>query len=67
MLQNIKKFFHVQFKIEECQDEVYEDSSEEEEDEDEENQENVEKPQFNQTFLFSCIGVGLKNFARKAE
>lgn len=31
MLKNLKKFFNIEFKIEECQDEVYDDSSDEEE------------------------------------
>ena len=31
MLKNIQKFLNVQFKIEECSDDVYDDSSEEEE------------------------------------
>lgn len=33
MLRNLKKFFNIEFKIEECQDEVYDDSSENEEEE----------------------------------
>lgn len=31
MLQNIKKFFNIHFKIEECQDEVFDVSSSDEE------------------------------------
>ena len=29
--------------------------------------ETKEKPKFAQTFIFSCIGIGLTNFARKTE
>ena len=35
MLRNLKKFFNIEFKIDECQDEVYEDSSDNEEEKDE--------------------------------
>ena len=93
ILQNLKKFFNIQFKIEECHDEVYDESSSEEdeekkqsddsdmddeegEDEKSENkihktdkQEEVEgvKPAFGSSFIYSCIGIGLENFARKLE
>ena len=30
MLKNLKKFFNVQFKIEECQDDVYDETSSDE-------------------------------------
>jgi hypothetical protein len=33
MLRNIKAFWNLEFKIDECQDEVYDDSSDEEMDE----------------------------------
>ena len=80
-MRNLKKFFNTQFKIEECHDEVYDsDSSDEEENkadeegEDEKSEEKFEesedegdKPKFAQSFIFSCIGIGLTNFARKAE
>ena len=80
MLRNLKKFFNINFKIEECQDDVYdsdsdgdqksENGSEQGEQEQIENKvedEDLEKPKFQQTFIFSCIGVGLTNFARKTE
>lgn len=35
MLRNLKKFFNIEFKIDECQDEVYEDSSDNEEEKEE--------------------------------
>lgn len=76
MLRNIKKFFNVQFKIEECHDDVFESDSDEEDQNGEEGEvekaedkfdENEPKPQFASTFIYSCIGVGLQNFARKIE
>jgi RNA 3'-terminal phosphate cyclase-like protein len=90
MLQNIKKFLNVNFKIEECQDDVYDATSSDEEeqksnqhegDSEEGEEEQIEKdqdvkieeeeegpkPQFGSTFIYSCIGIGLQNFARKIE
>ncbi len=75
MLRNIKKFFNVQFKITECEDDVFSSDSESEEDPAESSIE--EKPStkksenstvdFPKTFIFSCIGIGLTNIARKTE
>ena len=79
MLRILKEFFGVTFKIEECQDDVYDEESENEEEEknnDEEEDKEKEKNEemiddkentFPQTFIFSCIGIGLKNMARKTE
>jgi len=75
MLRNIQKFLHVTFKIEECHDDVFGDTSDEEgaeEGEAEQDEEQIEestgeKPQFATSFIYSCIGVGLQNFARKIE
>jgi len=75
MLRNIKQFFNVQFKIEECQDEVYDSDSEMDEEGEQEKQEEEfgagdlgeDKPQFAKSFIYSCIGIGLTNFARKLE
>ncbi len=39
MLQNVKKFFNVQFKIEEVEDDVYSESESEEEEKEEESEE----------------------------
>jgi hypothetical protein len=81
MLKNIKKFLNVQFKIAEVEDDVYSESSEEEEEEVKESEEEMseekslkikeeeEKPaaEFPKSFIFSCIGIGLTNIARKTE
>jgi RNA 3'-terminal phosphate cyclase-like protein len=83
MLKNIKKFLNVQFKIEEVEDDVYSESSEGEEEEKEgeedseegeegykrKEEEEVEKKgaEFPKSFIFSCIGIGLTNIARKTE
>ena len=63
MLRNLKKFFNIQFKIKECEDDVFESDSEEEE----KSPEEAEVPKFPKGFIFSCIGVSLTNFARKVE
>lgn len=81
----------MQFKIEECDDEVYGDSSSDEEEEEEapmEGQESesgeeflkkkdegtvakkekkVKSAEFPKSFIFSCVGIGLTNIARKTE
>ena len=83
MMRAIRSFFNIQFKITEVEDDVYSESSEEEEEdqvksenEDEEQSEDKpkaikeqdeEKVQFPKTFIFSCVGVGLSNIARKTE
>jgi hypothetical protein len=87
MLKHIKQFINVQFKIEEVEDDVYSDDSEDEEEdkanvdedgEDEMSESASEKPKkeqkiantqlaFPKTFIFSCIGIGLTNIARKTE
>ena len=93
MLQNLRRFFNITFKIEECHDDVYNESSSDEEEEkdkskdsdmdDEEGEDeksegnnkselnkeedNASKPTFNSSFIYSCIGIGLQNYARKIE
>ena len=74
MLRHVKEFFNVQFKIKECEDDVYNESSssdsEAEEHEAERDAKMVgdsEVPKFPKGFIFSCIGVGLTNIARKIE
>ena len=71
MIRNIKKFWNLEFKIEECEDEVFESDSDEqsqiEEIESDENDKAEENKKFTKTFIFSCLGIGLTNFARKAE
>lgn len=81
----MKAFFNVNFKIEQCQDEVYDSDSSSSENEGnssgseegeseqiedqvkEKEEDSAEKPAFAQTFIFSCIGIGLTNFARRIE
>jgi hypothetical protein len=76
MLKHIKAFLNVQFKISEVEDDVYSDSDSEEESQPMESEE--EEPSekaadkktglaFPKSFIFSCIGVGLTNIARKTE
>lgn len=76
LLRHLKKFFNLTFKIEECQDDVYDESSDEEDSKQDsdnaksDNQMTEEQEtdvQFPKAFIFSCIGIGLTNFARKAE
>ena len=66
LLRHLKQFFNLQFRIEQCQDDVY---SSESEDEPEEAAAEGDQGQvkFPQTFIFSCIGLGLTNFARRQE
>jgi hypothetical protein len=67
MLRHIQKFFNVQFKIKECEeDNVFESDSDDEEKvvEVDKKEESVKFPS---AFIFSCIGVGLTNLARKIE
>lgn len=72
MLRHLKQFFNVQFKIKECEDDVFQSDSDEEDDGessqgDVEMKDSSEVPKFPKGFIFSCIGVGLTNFARKVE
>ena len=91
MMRHIKKFLHIEFKIEECDDEIFDSQSSESENEDKDDEEEKkekqgeeeeeeeeedgdskmgggnEKVQFPKTFIFSCMGIGLMNIARKAE
>ena len=77
MLRNIKKFFNVQFKITECEDDVYSDSESDEEGEQDQAEDSSDKEvkskskseqvEFPKAFIFSCIGIGLTNIARKTE
>lgn len=68
LLRHLKQFFNLQFKIQECEDDVYSDESEDE-DQNEEDSEMADAAQvkFPKAFIFTCIGIGLTNFARKAE
>ena len=54
--------------MQECEDDVYSDESEDE-DQNEEDSEMADAAQvkFPKAFIFTCIGIGLTNFARKAE
>ena len=84
MLKHIKQFINVQFKIEEVEDDVYSEDSEDEDEEvkgdgeDEMSESASEKSKkeekegktqlaFPKSFIFSCIGIGLTNIARKTE
>ena len=79
MLKNIKAFINVQFKIEEVEDDVYSDDSSDDDkaEGDEESDSGLvskqpeksekSKLEFPKSFIFSCIGVGLTNIARKTE
>lgn len=66
-------FFHIQYRIKECEDDVFQSDSSDSENEEQAqieevvDQEMAEVPKFPKGFIFSCIGVGLTNFARKAE
>jgi hypothetical protein len=63
MLRHLKTFFNISFKIKECEDDVYSsDSSDSEPDDD-----MAVESKFPRCFIFSCIGVGLTNIARKIE
>ena len=69
MLRYLKQFFNIQYKIKECEDDVFQSDSDDNDSEAEEegNGEKDDVPKFPKGFIFSCIGVGLTNFARKAE
>lgn len=79
MLRNIKKFWKTEFNITECEDEVYEDSDSDQEmnKQDEAGENEVEEDKFDEkqaeeihlpkTFIFSCLGVNMSNYARKTE
>ena len=68
LLRHLKQFFNLQFKIQECEDDVYSDESEDD-DQKEADSEIADAAQviFPKAFIFTCIGIGLTNFARKAE
>ena len=65
MLRHIKAFLNVEFKISEVEDEAS--SSDEEDEEAEDTPAEGDKKRFPQAFIFSCVGVGLSNLARKTE
>ena len=67
LLRNLKQFFNLQFRIEQCQDDVYSSDSENEEEDNSEQEGDREPVRFPQTFIFSCVGLGLTNFARRQE
>ena len=67
MLRHLKAFFNIQFKIKECEDDVFSDSDSEEESEQVEELSDGPKEKFPRAFIFTCIGIGLTNFARKIE
>lgn len=49
LLRNLKSFFNINFKIEQCQDDVYDDSSSEEENESEEGEQEQNENQIKDT------------------
>jgi RNA 3'-terminal phosphate cyclase-like protein len=49
LLRNLKSFFNVNFKIEQCQDDVYDDSSSEEENDSEEGEQEQNENQMKET------------------
>lgn len=49
LLRNLKSFFNVNFKIEQCQDDVYDDSSSEEENDSEEGEQEQNENQIKET------------------
>lgn len=67
MLKHLKSFFNIQFKIKECEDDIFQSDSSEEEEEQIQEVVDSDLPKFPKAFIFSCIGIGLQNFARKAE
>ncbi len=83
MMRHIKKFCNVQFKIAECEDDIIGDNSDSESEDsyeenknsddeasasDKEEKNTTDKPtEFPKSFIFSCIGIGLTNIARKTE
>ena len=81
MLRNIKLFWKIEFTISECEDEVFEDTESdeemnneeagehevEEEKFDEKKEKTVKMNQLPKTFIFSCLGVNMTNYARKTE
>ena len=80
MLKHLKLVFNVQFKINECEDDVFSEDSDEEEDDEQmkdgsesEAEKSIDRKddqpvaEFPKSFIFSCVGVGLSNIARKTE
>ena len=61
MLRLLKQFFSVEFKITECPDEFFDEEEEEESGADE------DEAKFATTFVFTCLGIGMTNLARKTE
>jgi hypothetical protein len=54
--------------VKECDDDVFDSSDEDEEEEKVQEVSDGESPQkFPKAFIFTCIGIGLTNFARKIE
>ena len=75
VLKFIDKYLGVKFHIRECDDYDKEDSesndnnneeeeNEENEDDEEKEKENEDLPILHKQYIFSCIGIGLKNVAR---
>jgi hypothetical protein len=68
VLRHLKSFFNIQYRIKECEDDVFQDDSENDEDSaEDESMADADVPKFPKGFIFSCIGVGLTNFARKSD
>jgi hypothetical protein len=66
LLRNLHTFFNITFKIKECEDDVFGEDSDEDEKIVEES-EDGEEVKFPRAFTYSCLGIGLTNFARKLE
>jgi len=71
-LKEIKNLFGVKFKIEDCQENEEEDMEEEEFEENEGNEDDNQIDELinesnanNNKVIFSCVGIGLRNVARK--
>lgn len=67
MLRHLKQFFNIEYRIKECEDDVFQSDSDDDNQESEDVEMSEEIAKFPKGFIFSCIGVGLTNFARKAE
>lgn len=69
VLRHLKSFFNIQYRIKECEDDVFQDDSDNDDEgsAEDESMEDADVQKFPKGFIFSCIGVGLTNFARKAD
>ncbi len=69
VLRHLKSFFNIQYRIKECEDDVFQDDSDNDDEgsAEDESMEDADVQKFPKGFIFSCIGIGLTNFARKAD